>query len=94
MGASQHDEDDDSERPDVGCVATVFFSLTDFWAHVVRCPTAYFELLAWESSYRKSKVNYFQVVPVVDNDVFELEVPMNDGFLRFRLRMQILETLT
>ena len=90
LSPSEHDKDDDTERPNVSFEPTVFFALADFRRHVVWSAAANFQLVALESLNCESKVDEFDVVPVIHDDVFKLEVSVNNCFFGFSLRMEVL----
>ncbi len=83
VSSSQHDEDDDSKGPYVSSVAAVLLSLADLRAHVVWRPAACLQLLARKCGYGEAEIDDFEIVPVVNYDVVELQVSVHYRFLSF-----------
>ena len=68
--SSQQDEKDDPKAPDISCKARVLLLLYYLRCHVGWCPTKYPQFLSVCFLDTEAKVYEFDVVAVIDQDVF------------------------
>lgn len=85
---SKHDEEDYSERPYVCGETGIFFLLNDLWGHIGRGPTEYLEFLAIDLMDTESEVDNLDVVPIIHDQIFQLQVPVANV-----LRVQVADPL-
>ena len=94
----QCDKQDNADRPDVSREAIVLLLLAELWRHVARRAANVSQLLAKINEDGKAHVDDFDVVPVVDDDVLELQVAVHDWRLvllfPFQIRVHIADRIS
>ena len=74
--ATQHEEQDDTQRPNVRLVPIIVLFLHDFRGLVRRGPAVDLQATVLWSANTEAEVNEFDVIPLVNNNVLEFEVPV------------------
>ena len=90
----QCDIQDNADRPNVSHEAIVLLLLAELWRHVARRAANVSQLLAKINEDGKAHVDDFDVVPVVDDDVLELQVAVHDWRLVLLVGVHIADCIS
>jgi len=76
--SAQHEEQDHTQRPNVRLEPIIVLFLHDFRGHVRRGPAEDLQTTVLGSANTEAEVDKLYVIPLINNNVLELEVPVAD----------------
>jgi hypothetical protein len=76
----EHGEEHDSCTPHINCPSIIALLCDDFRCYISRCAALIIEDLTRFHSFSNSKISYFDVSLVIEEDVLQLDISMKNVF--------------